>query len=237
MATESRIRQQEGEGEITVQYDQIAGRSLVRLAALSDGIFAVAMTILVLDLHAPVIATVHTARPLWETGALQSEQVLLTALVHLWPSLLSYLMSFLTLGIFWGGQQTQLEHLGGSDRRLQWLYLAFLLTVALLPFSTALLSAFITYRLALLIYWVNLVLLGATLLASWQYAAHAGLLKEDVTAGVRAAVQRRILTWQSLYAAAAALCVVSTYLSIGLLVTLQLTSVMVSRRPAAKTRG
>jgi uncharacterized membrane protein len=201
------------------------------LAALSDGIFAVAMTLLVLDLHAPVIATVHAVQPLWESGALQSEQVLLRGLGHLWPSLVAYLMSFLTLGIFWGGQQTQMEQLERSDRRLTWLYLVFLLAVALMPFSTALLSAFITYRVALLIYWLNLLLLGIALLASWRYASQARLLREEVTAGVRAAVQRRILTYQSLYAGAALLCVVSTYLSIALLVVLQLTSVLVTRRP------
>src|SRR5438093_5512789 len=93
------------------QYNRIAGQSLERLAALSDGIFAVAMTLLVLDLRVPVSEALHLAQPLWVSGALQSEQVLWDALVGLAPRLLTYFMSFLTLGMFWVGQQTQLNQL------------------------------------------------------------------------------------------------------------------------------
>src|SRR5579871_884669 len=90
-----------------ISYTQIAGQSLERLAALSDGVFGVAATLLVLDLQVPVLDIVHTAQPLWANGALQSEQVLLNALLPLLPRLVTYFMSFLTLGIFWLGQQTQ----------------------------------------------------------------------------------------------------------------------------------
>lgn len=74
-------------------YNRIAGESVERLAALSDGIFAVAMTLLVLDLHGPVKEAVHTEHELWR------------ALGAMSPQLITYLMSFLTLGIFWNGQQ------------------------------------------------------------------------------------------------------------------------------------
>jgi uncharacterized membrane protein len=137
-------------------YNRIAGQSLERLAALSDGIFAVAMTLLVLDLHVPVSKVIHVEQALWVNGAIQSEQVLWNALSSLAPNLLTYLMSFLTLGIFWVGQQTQLNHLASSDRNLAWIQLAFLLAVTLMPFSTGLLSAFITYRMALVVYWLNI---------------------------------------------------------------------------------
>jgi len=92
---------------------------------------------------------IHIEQPLWVSGAIQSEQVLWDALVKLAPSLLTYFMSFLTLGIFWVGQQTQLNQLARSNRNLTWIHLIFLLAVSLTPFSTALLAAFITYRLAL----------------------------------------------------------------------------------------
>jgi hypothetical protein len=75
-------------------YNAIAGRSVERLAALSDGIFAVAMTLLVLDLRVPAAETLRSENGLW------------VALLALSPPLIVYLMSFLTLGIFWVGQQT-----------------------------------------------------------------------------------------------------------------------------------
>ncbi len=76
-------------------YNRIAVQSTERLAALSDGIFAFAMTLLVLDIHTPVAHAIH------------QESDLLQALVGLGPQFGMYMMSFLTLGIFWTGQQTQ----------------------------------------------------------------------------------------------------------------------------------
>jgi len=155
---------QENQGR--TNYNRIAGQNLERLAALSDGIFAVAMTLLVLDLHVPA----H--------DAIQSEQALANALLAFSPRLLTYFMSFMTLGIFWLGQQTQLNHFARSDRNLAWIHLGFLLAVALMPFSTALLAEYITYRLALIVYWLNLLCLGVMLFASIRYGARAGLMKE-----------------------------------------------------------
>ena len=202
-------------------YNRIAGESLERLAALSDGIFAVAMTLLVLDLHAPLEA-IHIEQPIWVSGAIQSEHLLLVALGNLAPSLLTYFMSFLTLGIFWVGQQTQLNYLARSNRHLTWIHLAFLLVVSLMPFSTALLAADITYRLALGVYWLNIFLFGAVLFVSWQYAQRAGLVKDEMTAEMRFANTRRIVLGQSLYAFGALLCVFNTYVSIAFIVLVQL---------------
>jgi len=194
-------------------YNRIAGQSLERLAALSDGIFAVAMTLLVLDLHVPV-STI--------SNQIANEQDLWKALVKLGPNLFPYLMSFLTLGIFWVGQQTQLNFFTRSDRHLTWIHLAFLLAVTLMPFSTGLLAAFITFRVALVVYWLNIVLLGAMLFVSWQYARHAQLMKDDVTKEIFAANERRIVIAQSLYAFGALLCIINTYVSIGFIVLVQL---------------
>src|SRR5579864_8157560 len=98
-------------------YNRIAGQSLERLAALSDGLFAIAMTLLVFNLSVPASGTIHTEHGLWR------------ALVDLSPSLITYFMTFLTLGIFWVGQQTQLNLFTRSDRDLSWIHLMFLLAV------------------------------------------------------------------------------------------------------------
>jgi len=57
-------------------------------------------------------------------------------------------MSFVTLGIFWVGQQTQLDHLERSSRSLTWIHLAFRLELTIIPFSTALLYEHTQYRIA-----------------------------------------------------------------------------------------
>jgi uncharacterized membrane protein len=195
---------------MTTTYDRIAGQSVERLAALSDGLFAFAMTILVLDLKTPAAEAVH------------SEAELRRALWAMGPTVLIYLMSFLTLGIFWVGQQTQLNAVEKSDRHLTWLHLAFLFLVTLLPFSTRLLAEFVHYRTALVGYWLNIVLLGLVLYLSWGWATRSGAVRESFRQADRVAVCRRIWISQTLYAVAASLCVYSTLASITGIVVLQL---------------
>jgi uncharacterized membrane protein len=191
-------------------YNKIANQNLDRLAALSDGIFAVAMTLLVLDLHLPLKDVIH------------SEHGLQMALWRLAPQVLVYLMSFLTLGIFWNGQQTQLNLIERANRDLSWLHLAFLFSVTMMPFTTQLLAHFIDYRTALLVYWLNILAPGLLLYAAWRYATRAELLRGDVTVEIRRAVRRRVVIAQSLYALGALLCVVNTKVSIGFILLVQL---------------
>jgi uncharacterized membrane protein len=138
------------------------------------------------------------------------------------PQLISYLMSFVTLGIFWNGQQTQLNRFARADRQLTWIHLAFLFAVTLMPFSTKLLAEFIVFRIALLCHSSNVLIFGIVLYLSWFHASRASLLKEDTTAEVGRAVRRRIVVAQALYGFGALLCAVNTYVSIGFIVAVQL---------------
>lgn len=190
-------------------YNRVAGQSVERLAALSDGIFAVAMTLLVLDLRVPAAEAIHSERDLWH------------ALVMLSPRLVVYLMSVMTIGIFWVGQQTQLNQFARTDRNLAWIHIGFLCAVSLTPFTTSLLAEFIHYRTALLVYWFNILLLGGMLYWSWSYATRAGVLAEGLPKDIHPAVVRRIVIAQSLYAGGAALCVFGTYYSIAAIVLVQ----------------
>jgi uncharacterized membrane protein len=191
-------------------YNQIAGRSIERVAAISDGIFAVAMTLLVLDLHTPAHEFIH------------SERDFSHALIMLFPQFITYLMSFLTLAIFWNGQQAQLNVFAQANRHLTWIHMGFLFAVSVMPFSTKLLAEFINYRTALLCYWGNVFLLGFVLYWSWRYASRAGLLKENTSVALSRAIIRRILGAQALYAVGAAFCMINTYVSIAVIVLVQL---------------
>jgi uncharacterized membrane protein len=210
------------------RYHRFAGSSLERLAALSDGVFAVAMTLLVLDLKAPSVPK-RAQHPIW-SGRGGSEDALAHGLLHqVAPRLLPYAMSFLTLGIFWVGQQTQFSSFTRSSRPLTWIHLTFLLAVTLMPFSTGVLAQDTTYRLSIAVYWLNLLALGVVLFISLRYADDAGLISAETTEDMRAALKRRIVIYQCLYALAAATCLINTYLAIGLLVALQLNSVITPR--------
>jgi len=191
-------------------YNRVAGQNVERLAALSDGIFAVSMTLLALDLRVPALEAVHSERDLQH------------ALLALSPRLVIFIMSVMTNGIFWVGQQTQLNHFAHADRNLAWIHMAFLCLIALTPFTTSLLAEYIHYRTALLVYWFNILLLGVTLYWSWSYATRHHFLVEDAPEDIYPAVVRRIVIAQSLYAAGAALCFINTYWSIAAIVLVQI---------------
>ena len=192
------------------RYNEVAGTSLHRLSGISDGIFAVCMTLLVLGLAVPAV------------GAVGSEAAMLGAIRDLLPAIVTYFMSFLTLGIFWVGQQTQLSGVERANRHFTWIHLAFLLSVTLVPFSTQLLARFHWSRAALLFYWLNIVVMGFALLAGAEYAERAGLFPGDRGRAILSLVRRRVYGAQALYVIAAALCVVDTHWSIAAIVAIQL---------------
>jgi uncharacterized membrane protein len=198
-------------------YNEMSARGLHRISALSDGLFAIAMTLIVLDVRVPIVVGAHTDESLWH------------AILDLSPQIVTYLLSFLTLGIFWGGQQTQLNHFDRADRNLTWIHLAFLAAVAAMPFSTSLLADYFELRLAVVVYWLNLLALGVFLYASWAYAERARLVKGDTAPEVGPAIRRRIVVYQLLYALGAALCVIDTRWSIGFIVLTQLNSAIAPR--------
>ena len=191
-------------------YNRIAGQSVERLAALSDGIFAVAMTLLVLDIHAPAAEAAHSEHELW------------VVLVALAPRLLMFGMSFLTLGTFWVGQQTQLNHLKRADRDFTWLSLMFLAVVTALPFTTRLLADFFAFRTAFLIYWANVLLCGVTIHATWSNAVCNKLVRDDLPPETDRAIRSRIVTAQSLYALGALIGLAHTLAGVAFIIAVQL---------------
>ena len=191
-------------------YNQVAGGSVHRLAAISDGIFAVGMTLLVLGLAVPAASVVH------------SERDLMRELANLLPSFVTYFLSFLTLGIFWVGQQFQLSQVERANRAYTWIHLVFLLSVTLVPFTTQLLARFDWSRVALAVYWLNIVVMGFTLLAALEYGLRAGLFPEAQRKAVGSLMRRRVYGAQALYFVAVLVGIVDTRWSIGLIVAIQL---------------
>lgn len=200
----------------------LSGTNPDRLAGISDGIFSVGMTLLVLGLMVGQLRG-STESELWE------------ALKNLGPSVLVYTMSFMTLGIFWLGQGTQLSHLSRSNRNYVWIHLIFLFAVTMVPFSTLLLAHFYWLKVALVEYWLNIVLLGATLWAGLEYGLRANLFQAENRLDVAHLMRGRILIAQSLYAGATLLSLVfPTWVSIALIVLIQLNYVVAPRIPILK---
>jgi uncharacterized membrane protein len=193
-----------------------------RLVGITDGLFAIALTLIVFEIHVPAPEAVH------------SERDLIEAIAALAPRFLTYAISFLTLTIFWFGQQAQHHLIARADRRLSTLHLTFLGFIALLPFSTDLLADFIHFRTAIAVYWLNLLALGITLFASWRYAVRHEMLAEAVDAATVRRVYARIVKAQILWAIGAALSLASPVLSIAFLFAIQLVYAIGPRLPAVE---
>jgi len=193
-------------------YNQIAGQRTTRIETICDGVFAIAMTLLVLDIKVPI------------ANKMGSEKELTKIFLTLVPKLLSYFLSFITLGIYWAAHSTQFHFIEKSNRHLNWINLFFLLFVSIIPFTTAFLSEYITFKFAIFIYWLNIILLGLILSLHWSYANknHFISLSENENAQVTKAINRRVLESSLLYTLGALLSFINPYLSILVLIFIQL---------------
>jgi uncharacterized membrane protein len=139
-----------------------------RLEAFSDGVFAIAVTLLVLDIGISATAG-HD---------------LLGAIRGLWPSYLAYVASFSTIGAAWLGHNAITEYLDRTDAAFVRLNLLLLLIISFLPFPTRLVAEYIDQdkaeRVAVTFYGIVLVLATTMLLVLWRYAVRAKLVRPDL---------------------------------------------------------
>lgn len=142
-------------------------REFGRLNALSDGVFAIAITLLVLNIEVPDVPPSRVA------------QELPTQLIGLVPDLLSYLISFLVIGAYWMAHRAVFRSIRSLDRKLIWLNTLFLMFVAFLPFPTALLDKYPGDRLTVAIYAGSLAIARLPLTAIWWYATRDRRLVHD----------------------------------------------------------
>ncbi len=132
---------------------------LDRTLAISDGVFAFAITLLVLDLTVPTITNASSAD-------------LLNALSTDYIAFFAYALSFLIACIWWNAHHRNFEHIRHSDSTLRWLNLFFLLWIALLPFFTKILSQYENVPLGVILYAVDQAAAGIFLTLIWVYASH-----------------------------------------------------------------
>ena len=163
--------------------DAIALTSSGRLQAFSDGVFAIAITLLVLDLAVP-------ARDQVRPGGLGA------ALAHQWPSYFAYLVSFLVIGIIWVNHHTMFSKVNLVDRPVLFANLALLLVVSVLPFPTRLLAEYLTAgsdaHTAAAIYSGTMLAMGCAYSVLWiAITRDVGLLHEHLDPVASRAALRR----------------------------------------------
>jgi uncharacterized membrane protein len=164
--------------------------SLERLVFLSDAVFAIAMTLLALDVRLPAGLELGT------------NEALVSALGDIGPQILAYVISFVVIGAFWMGHYRTFRVLTAADGRLMWLNLAFLLCIALLPFPTSVVAAHGDLAAAVILYATFAGITGLLSALVWVYAASvAHLARPTVTPQLARHITYMALTVPALFLA------------------------------------
>ncbi len=175
-----------------------------RIEAFSDGVFAIAITLLILEVKVP-----HPG-----------EHGLWHELAQLWPSYLAFFTSFLTIGIVWINHHAQFDRFASVDRTLNFLNLLLLLWVSFVPFPTALVAEYLRdgnasdQHIAAMVYAATFLALSLSFFALWRYANRASLLTHELSERQVAALTRRNGVGQFAYALALGLAFASAIASL-----------------------
>ncbi len=144
----------------------LASHGNERIITLSDGVFAIVITLLVLEIKVPEIEPNLVA------------QELPIAVFHLFPKIIAHIISFVVLGIYWIGHHNSFMHIKRHDRVLLWLNILFLMCVASMPFPTGLISQYPDQEISIIAYAGTLVLAGLAMDLMWWYATTHNLVDE-----------------------------------------------------------
>ncbi len=161
----------------------VAGLTTGRITAFSDGVFSIAITLLVLNLCVPTVPG-----------------ELLDQLGKQWPSLLSYILSFVIVGIYWVAHHNMFHYIKRSDRPFLWINILLLMCVAFIPFPAGLLGQYPTQPISVIIYASSLILTNLMLSLLWWYAtSNHRLVDQDIDPHFVRTVNRRNMTAPVVY--------------------------------------
>jgi uncharacterized membrane protein len=174
-----------------------------RIETLVDGVFAIALTLLVLDIKIP--------------QQIDSDAELTRQLIALVPKFFSYFLSFAILGLLWFEHQMISHFVIRTDRTHIWLSLLFLVCISLIPFSAGLLGAHLSYRSATVFYGMNLFVTGVIQYLHWEYITRKNrLIDENLDRRVVRALQKTFLFVPMSYAIAIEVSLFNIPMGLGL---------------------
>ena len=221
----------------------IGGRSAgrdddtVRIEAFSDAVFAIAITLLIIEIGVPHLEEEPPGTTLPQ------------ALVGLWPSFLAYVISFLQIGVIWANHHNRFRFIERSDHGLLFLNILFLMCVAFIPFPTALLAEYLEgtageRETAGVIYAGTLAVTAVFFTLLWFYAAtNRRLVDRGLDPSLLRAMTRRYLLGTVAYVLVFLLAFVNVAASLALIVALALLFVLpepgdrARKEASSRTRG
>jgi uncharacterized membrane protein len=174
-----------------------------KIEGLADGVFAIAMTLLVLDIRIP-LKELNTEKDVW------------LSLLDTMPKILTFILSFSVAGQFWSIFTNQFNYVHTSDRNEIIIAMFFLMSVSLLPFSTSFLSEHLWSRAAVGFYTFNMLLILLFHTLHWFYSYHSGLVKleGDERVVIHKAIMNRARTALIAYLIVGGCCFYNSYMAL-----------------------
>ncbi len=181
-------------------------RDTTRLEAFSDGVLAIAITLLILEIHVPTREEFAGDSALWHE------------LRELWPSYLGYLISFITIGIVWTNHHNIFRYIVRTDQTLTLINTLFLLCVAFIPFPTALVAEYLGHdgeRTATMVYVGTFIVLGVLFGLLWWYPTrNRDLIDPDLDQDTIRIITRRFTIGAPVYIVAFLVALISPLASL-----------------------
>jgi uncharacterized membrane protein len=191
-----------------------------RIEAFSDGVFAIAITLLIIEIGVPHV-----------TG----EESLASALRDLWPNYLAYVLSFVMIGIYWANHHSFFRLFVRTDHYFLMLNVFFLMAIAFLPFPTAVLGEYLDdpdqRDVAVRLYCLGLLLPAFAWFCVWLYGNARGLVDERLTPEYARFLTAQYLLSNVLYAGALMLSFVEAWVALSIVISLTLLYLLPPRRP------
>ena len=190
----------------SIRHEPEEHANTARLESFSDGVFAIAITLLVLEIGVPHVG---------------EGQSLGEALRHLWPSYCGFAVSFLTIGVMWINHHAMFKDIDRQDHTLLVLNLVLMMSISFLPFPTAVVAAYMrdsSHQLTAALTWgFTLIVISVAFQALWLYASIDRRLIDDHVSDARLRTRtRRYLPGPLMYAAAIGLAFVHPWISLAL---------------------
>jgi uncharacterized membrane protein len=197
------------------ELSSLEGLTTARIENLSDGVFSIVMTLLVLDLKLPPSLKLDNMPMIINT---------------IGPQFLSYFLSFIILGSLWVSHHNQFHWITISNRKFLWINIFFLCFISLIPFATTLLRAHEFEPLAIIIYGSNILICLALLYINWVYATHKHrLVIPSLSIRTIHIIQMRILIVIGLYAAGLAMSFIAPIISLITFIVVQILFIVPAR--------
>ena len=177
-----------------------------RIEAFSDGVFAIVVTLLVLELRVPHLPENYTS------------QDVIRELLHLGPKFISFALSFLVIAIFWANHHQMFHSLERSDRAMLWYNNLLLFTLSFVPFPTAFLGEYPTNMISVMLYGFAMFAASVSFNLLLRHAVHAGLFQPSISKQITDESIKRGLFGPVIYFISIVSALISVYISLAIFI-------------------